>query len=421
MGHTDVVPVNPDGLVTRSRSAASSIADGGEVWGRGAIDMLNITSSMAVAFRRLADEGFRPRGTLIYFGVADEEAGGEWGAEYMVEHHWDAIGADYVLTETGGWSQSATTACAASPSASPRRASAGCASGSTARPATARCRTAPTTPSSPRPRSCAASRPTGRQPQLDDLWRPRVDAMDLPDDVRAALIDPARIDDAIASLEPVLARHRPRLLAHDAVAQRRARRPEDQHHPRRRRHRRRHPHRARRDARRRRWPPRRRARRPRRRCRRQHAAGVDATRSRHRQRRCGTRSPHAPRPPIPAPTCLPGLMVGGTDARFYRERGCGRLRRRRCSRPDDDARVVRQRFHGNDERIDVDSLAPVDRALVRRRQGSRRLTPTSAVVVEVLLHVPAARRHVEPRARAFVTACSTSASAAPVPREPGST
>ncbi|MEZ5219478.1 MAG: M20/M25/M40 family metallo-hydrolase [Ilumatobacteraceae bacterium] len=69
------------------------------------IDMLNLTSSMAVvAFRHLARTGFRPKGTLIYFGVADEEAGGRYGAEWMLEHHWDAVGADYVLTESGGWS-----------------------------------------------------------------------------------------------------------------------------------------------------------------------------------------------------------------------------------------------------------------------------------------------------------------------------
>src|SRR5690606_9985055 len=48
---------------------------------------------------------FRPKGTLVYFGVADEEAGGQWGAEWVLDNHWDAAGADYVLTETGGWSQ----------------------------------------------------------------------------------------------------------------------------------------------------------------------------------------------------------------------------------------------------------------------------------------------------------------------------
>ena len=62
MGHTDVVPVNPDGW-SRDPFAAELVKDADgrdELWGRGAIDMLNITSSMAVAFRRLADEGFRP-------------------------------------------------------------------------------------------------------------------------------------------------------------------------------------------------------------------------------------------------------------------------------------------------------------------------------------------------------------------------
>ena len=78
------------------------------MWGRGAIDMLNITASMAVAFRRLATEGFRPKGTLIYFGVADEEAGGHWGAEYMLDKHWDDVGAEYVSTETGGWSSTSS-------------------------------------------------------------------------------------------------------------------------------------------------------------------------------------------------------------------------------------------------------------------------------------------------------------------------
>jgi acetylornithine deacetylase/succinyl-diaminopimelate desuccinylase-like protein len=38
----------------------------GIVRGRGATDMLNITSTMAVATRRLAKSGFNPRGTLIY-------------------------------------------------------------------------------------------------------------------------------------------------------------------------------------------------------------------------------------------------------------------------------------------------------------------------------------------------------------------
>ncbi len=99
MGHTDVVPANEAGWSLDP--FAAELIDG-EVWGRGAVDMLNITSSMAVAFRHLADTGFRPTGDLIYFAVADEESGSAHGAQWMADHEADAIRADYVLTENGG-------------------------------------------------------------------------------------------------------------------------------------------------------------------------------------------------------------------------------------------------------------------------------------------------------------------------------
>ncbi len=99
MGHTDVVPVNADGW--RHDPFGGELIDG-EVWGRGAVDMLNLTASMAVATKRLARGGFRPKGTLIYLAVADEEALGSLGAGHLVEHEADAIRADYVITESGG-------------------------------------------------------------------------------------------------------------------------------------------------------------------------------------------------------------------------------------------------------------------------------------------------------------------------------
>jgi acetylornithine deacetylase/succinyl-diaminopimelate desuccinylase-like protein len=43
-------------------------------------------------------------------------------------------------------------------------------------------------------------------PNLDDLWSARLGAIDLPDELRAALTDPATIDDAIASLPAPYAR-----------------------------------------------------------------------------------------------------------------------------------------------------------------------------------------------------------------------
>jgi acetylornithine deacetylase/succinyl-diaminopimelate desuccinylase-like protein len=99
MGHTDVVPVNASGW--QRDPFAADLVDG-VVWGRGAIDMLNLTSTMAVAIRRLKKSDWRPRGTLIYLAVADEEAGGFLGAGHLVDHHGDAVKCDYVITESGG-------------------------------------------------------------------------------------------------------------------------------------------------------------------------------------------------------------------------------------------------------------------------------------------------------------------------------
>jgi acetylornithine deacetylase/succinyl-diaminopimelate desuccinylase-like protein len=99
MGHTDVVPVNLAGW--QRDPFAAELVDG-IVWGRGAVDMLNLTSTMAVATRRLARSGWKPRGTLIYLAVADEEAGGFLGAGHLVERHAEAVKCDYVITESGG-------------------------------------------------------------------------------------------------------------------------------------------------------------------------------------------------------------------------------------------------------------------------------------------------------------------------------
>lgn len=99
LAHTDVVPVNPDKW-TRDPFGGELV--GGEVWGRGAVDMLNLTAAMTVAFNRLARSGFRPRGDLILAAVADEEALGTHGARWLVENAGPAVVADYVITETGG-------------------------------------------------------------------------------------------------------------------------------------------------------------------------------------------------------------------------------------------------------------------------------------------------------------------------------
>src|SRR5690348_4911262 len=98
MGHIDVVPADPIGW--KRDPFCGDLVDG-EVWGRGAIDMLSITATMAVAVKKLMREGWKPKGTLIFSGMADEEALGTWGAEWLVNNKWDDVKADAVLTESG--------------------------------------------------------------------------------------------------------------------------------------------------------------------------------------------------------------------------------------------------------------------------------------------------------------------------------
>lgn len=99
VGHTDVVPVEAAGW--ERDPFAAEIVDG-VLWGRGAIDMLNLTAAYAVVTRAIATSGFRPRGDLIFAAVADEESGSRFGVGWLTEHRLDLIDADFVLTESGG-------------------------------------------------------------------------------------------------------------------------------------------------------------------------------------------------------------------------------------------------------------------------------------------------------------------------------
>ncbi len=204
MGHTDVVPVHAEGW--REDPFGGEVirnADGiDEVWGRGAVDMLNLTASMAVAFGDLADRGVRPQGDLLYFAVADEEAGSAHGARWVAEHHPDAIRCDYVLTESGGLHdgppESRTIGITvAEKGVAWRR---------------LRVRGTPGHGSMPFRIDNAlvkAAKVVQRladyrpPPRFHELWPARVEALGVDDDLRAALLDPARIDAALDELPSV--------------------------------------------------------------------------------------------------------------------------------------------------------------------------------------------------------------------------
>jgi acetylornithine deacetylase/succinyl-diaminopimelate desuccinylase-like protein len=197
MGHTDVVPVNPAGW--REDPFGGEVIDG-EVWGRGSVDMLNLTASMAAVTRHLATSGQPPAGDLIFFAVADEEATGTWGAGWMAHHHWDAIACDYVLTENGGLvSRSATgrhvLMHVAEKGFAWRRLVIRGTPGHGSMPYQADNALVTAAQVIERLGSYAP------RTEITELWRQRVATLDLPNDVRRAMIDPAQAREAIASLQ----------------------------------------------------------------------------------------------------------------------------------------------------------------------------------------------------------------------------
>jgi len=101
-GHLDVVPAHaPD---WRHDPFSGEIADGC-VWGRGAIDMKDMDAMMVAVVRQRLREGRRPARDVVLTFTADEEAGGIWGARWLVDNHPDLFeGVAEAVGEVGGFS-----------------------------------------------------------------------------------------------------------------------------------------------------------------------------------------------------------------------------------------------------------------------------------------------------------------------------
>lgn len=98
--HLDVVPASPHDWT--HPPFEGKVVDG-MIWGRGAVDMLNVTGAMVAVFKGLRDGDLAPpAGDVILACVADEEAGGSLGAAHLAEHYWDLVECDVVLTEVAG-------------------------------------------------------------------------------------------------------------------------------------------------------------------------------------------------------------------------------------------------------------------------------------------------------------------------------
>jgi acetylornithine deacetylase/succinyl-diaminopimelate desuccinylase-like protein len=169
--------------------------------------MLNTTSSMAVAFKNLAGQGFRPRGDLVFFAAADEEALGTHGAKWMTENEPDAVRADYCITEFGGMrfpvpteggpklpvmvGEKGTYWCTIRVHGTPGHAS------MPLRTDNALVTAAEVV------RRIAAYQP---KTEIHDVWRRFVERMQFPDEMSKALLDPAKFDELSENLPVGLAR-----------------------------------------------------------------------------------------------------------------------------------------------------------------------------------------------------------------------
>lgn len=100
--HLDVVPVEAENWTHPPFGA--EIHDG-VLYGRGAVDMKNFAGMLLAIARAFRRDGIVPRRDVIFAFFADEEAGGVWGARWIVDNRPELFaGATEALSEVGGFS-----------------------------------------------------------------------------------------------------------------------------------------------------------------------------------------------------------------------------------------------------------------------------------------------------------------------------
>ena len=103
-GHLDVVPAEPKEWTYDP--FAGEIADG-MLWGRGAVDMLDMDAMTLAVVRDRMRTGRKPARDVVVALVADEEAGGVFGAQWLVKNQPQLFdGCTEAISEVGGFSLS---------------------------------------------------------------------------------------------------------------------------------------------------------------------------------------------------------------------------------------------------------------------------------------------------------------------------
>ena len=101
LNHTDVVPVEREYW---DEEPFAGVIRNGEIWGRGTLDMKGLGVAELLAVLLLKRSGVPLSRDIVFLAVADEEAGGLLGIEWLETHHPEALEAEYVINEGGGGS-----------------------------------------------------------------------------------------------------------------------------------------------------------------------------------------------------------------------------------------------------------------------------------------------------------------------------
>ena len=105
-GHLDVVPAEPSEWSVHPFSGA--VRDG-YLWGRGAVDMKNMVGMILAVARRFKRDGVVPPRDIVFAFLADEEAGGKFGSQWLVDNRPDLFaGCTEAIGEVGGFSLTLT-------------------------------------------------------------------------------------------------------------------------------------------------------------------------------------------------------------------------------------------------------------------------------------------------------------------------
>jgi acetylornithine deacetylase/succinyl-diaminopimelate desuccinylase-like protein len=101
-GHLDVVPAEAADWSVHPFSGA---VEDGYVWGRGAVDMKDMVGMMIVVARQFRRAGVVPPRDLVFAFLADEENGGRYGSQWLVDNRPDLFdGITEAVGEVGGYS-----------------------------------------------------------------------------------------------------------------------------------------------------------------------------------------------------------------------------------------------------------------------------------------------------------------------------